>query len=64
MPQCTVGEAVIGDFCILASNSLVSIDVEVGAYSHVDCGGIVLKRTTIPEGTHVKSGEIFGKKIT
>lgn len=60
MPQCTVNESVIGDFCILASNSLISIDAKVGNFSRIDSGGIVLKGKTVPEATWVKSGEIFG----
>ncbi len=27
----------------MASNSLVNIDEKVGSFSHIDCGGIVLK---------------------
>lgn len=64
LPQSTVGDAEIGDFCILASNSLVNIDARLGAFSHVDCGGIVLKNTVVPEGTWVKSGEIYTKGKT
>lgn len=59
LPQSTVGDAEIGDFCILASNSLVNIDSKVGAFSHIDCGGIVLKNTRVPEGTWVKAGEVW-----
>ena len=62
LPQSTVNESVIGDFCILASNSLVNNDAQVGSFSHVDCGGIVLKGKKVPEGTWVKSGEIYGNK--
>lgn len=62
LPQSTVGEAVIGDFCILASNSLVNIDAKVGRFSHIDCGGIVLKNDKVPDGTWVKSGKIYRKK--
>ncbi len=62
LPQSTVNESEIGDFCILASNSLVNNDVKLGNFSHVDCGGIVLKGKKVPEGTWVKSGEIYGKK--
>lgn len=62
LPQSTVGDAEIGDFCILASNSLVSTDSVVCDYSHIDCGAIVMKNTRVPEGTWVKSGEIFSKK--
>lgn len=61
LPQSTVGDAQIGDFCILASNSLVNIDAKVGAFSHIDCGGIVLKNDKVPAGTWVKSGEIYKK---
>jgi len=62
LPQSTVNEPVIGDFCILASNSLVNNEVTLGDYSHVDCGGIVLKGKKVPEGTWIKSGEIYGNK--
>lgn len=61
LPQSTVGDAEIGDFSILASNSLVNTDSKLGAFSHIDCGGIVLKNARVPEGTWVKSGEIYGK---
>ena len=59
LPQVTVSEATIGDFCILASNSLVNGGAEVGAYSHVDCGGIVRKGRKVPKETHIKDGTIF-----
>lgn len=59
LPQSTIADAEVGDFCILASNSLVSIDAKLGAFSHVDCGGIVKKNAHVPEGTWVKSGEIY-----
>lgn len=61
LPQSTVGDAEIGDFCILASNSLVNIDSTLGAFSHIDCGGIVIKNSKVPEGTWVKSGEIYSR---
>lgn len=64
LPQSTVGDAEIGDFCILASNSLVNIDAKLGAYSHVDCGGIVLKNAKVPEETWVKSGKIYSRTKT
>lgn len=62
LPQSTVNESVIGDFCILASNSLINNEAKIGSFSHVDCGGIVLKGKRVPEGTWVKSGEIYGNK--
>ncbi len=61
LPNSTVNESVIGDYCILASNSLINNDSVVGNFSHIDCGGIVLKGKKLPEGTFVRSGEIFGK---
>ena len=62
LPQSTVNESVIGDFCILASNSLINNEARIGSFSHIDCGGIVLKGKKVPEGTWVKSGEIYGKR--
>lgn len=60
-PQSTVKDAVIGDFCILDNNTLVNNGVELGEYTRIDCGGIVLKGMQTPVGTWIKSGEIFGK---
>ncbi len=60
MPQSTVNESVIGDYCILASNSLISNGANIGSFSHIDCGSIVLKGKVLPEGTWVKSGTIIG----
>ena len=59
-PQCTVNKSVIGDFCILASNSLINNGAKIGNFSHIDCGAIVLKEKVVPDVTWVKSGEIFG----
>ena len=61
LAHCTVGEAKIGDFCILASNGLIGIDSNIGDYCHIDEGGVVPKKTRVPEKTWVKSGEIYGK---
>lgn len=58
MPQSTVGNAEIGDFCILASNSLVNYGCTIGAYCHIDCGGIILKGNTLKNGTTVESGKV------
>ena len=65
LPQSTVNESVIGDSVILASNSLVSNGANVGNFSRIDCGAIVLKDKKVPETKWVKSGDIFGssKKI-
>lgn len=62
LPQATVSEASIGDFCILSSNSLVNGAAVVGAFSHIESGGIVMKNRRVPEGTTVRSGEIYGLK--
>lgn len=59
LPNSTVGDAVIGDFSILASNSLVNSGSKVGSYCHIDCGGIVLKDTRVPDGTWVQSGNLY-----
>ena len=59
LPQARVGEAEIKDFCILSSNSLVNSDAVVGSFSHIDCGGIVLKGDCVPDDTQVKCGGIF-----
>ena len=59
LPQVTVSEATIGDYCILASNSLVNGGAVIGAFSHIDCGGIVLKDKKVPEETKVNAGVIF-----
>ena len=64
LPQCTVNESVIGDFCILASNALVNNGAKVGSFSHIDSGAIVLKEKNVPELTWVKSGEIYGSRET
>lgn len=58
LPQATVSEAKIGDFCILASNSLVNGGAEIGDFSHIDSAGIVTKGKKIPEETAVGVGEI------
>lgn len=60
LPQSTVCESEIGDFCILASNSLVNIDARLGDFTHIDCGGIILKAEKVPEGTTVQSGKVYG----
>lgn len=59
LPQATIGDAEVGEFCILASNSLVNSGSNLKGYVHVDCGGIVLKGQKVPEGIIVKSGEIY-----
>ncbi len=59
LPQVTVSEAVIGDFCILASNSLVNSGCVLGAYAHADCGAIVKKETSVPAGTMIDIGTIY-----
>lgn len=64
LAQARTGEAEIGEYCILASNSLVNSGAAVGAFSHINCGGIVLKGSMLPEGTVVGSGEVYREKRT
>lgn len=59
LPQATVSEAKIGDFCILAQNSLVHGGAEVGQYSHIDSAGIVTKGKKVPEATKVEIREVY-----
>ena len=59
LPQARVGEAEIGDCCILGSNSLVNSGAKVGNYSHVECGSIIMKGNKVPEAVTTRSGEIF-----
>lgn len=61
-PQATVGEAEIGDCCILASNSLVNRDAKLGGYVHIDCGGIVPSGNVVPEKEYVAIGQVQGVK--
>ncbi|MBO5239336.1 MAG: hypothetical protein J6B50_11280 [Lachnospiraceae bacterium] len=59
MPQSTVNNAEIGNFCILASNSLVNYGCTIGSYSHIDCGGIIQKGKKLPDGFMVGSRDVF-----
>lgn len=59
LAQATVDAAVIGENCIIASNALVSRGAVIADGVHVDCGGIVIKNSQVPERTTVGSGEIY-----
>jgi len=59
LPQATIGDAEVGEYCILASNSLVNSDSVVRDFVLIDCGGIVLKNSKVPEMTFIKSGGIY-----
>ncbi len=59
MPQSTISNAEIGDFCILSSNSLVNYGCVIGGYSHIGCGGIITKGKKTSVGMLVKDGGIF-----
>ena len=59
LPQATVNEAKIGDFCIWAQNSLVHSGAEAGNYSHIDSDGIVTKGKKVPEATKVEIREVY-----
>lgn len=60
LPQATIGDAEVGEHCILASNSLVNSNCDIRDFVHIDCGGIVLKDSKVSEMVFVKSGEIYG----
>lgn len=63
MPQATINAgAKIGDFCIIASNSLIGFNSAVEDYSHCDCASVVMKDCTVPMLTTVESGEIVKEK--
>ncbi len=59
MPQSTISNAEIGDFCILSSNSLVNYGCVIGGYSHIGCGGIITKGTKTPAGLWVNDGKVI-----
>lgn len=59
MPQATGNAgAKIGDFCIIASNTLIGFNATVENYAHCDCAYVGVKGCTVPELTTVESGEI------
>lgn len=59
MPQSTISNAEIGDFCILSSNSLVNYGCIIDSYSHIGCGGIITKGKKTPVGLRVRDGEVI-----
>lgn len=59
MAQATVNASSVGKMCIIASNALVSYGATIEDYSHIDCGGIVMKDAKVPQMTLVGSGEIY-----
>ena len=59
MPRATISNAEIGDFCILASNSLVNYGCKTGECSRIDSSGIVSKGYSLPKETLVKIGEVI-----
>lgn len=64
MPQATVSaEARIGDFCIIAGNSMIGFNATVGDCSHCDCACVVMNGCTVPAMTTVDSGEIVKKQL-
>ncbi len=63
MPQATINAgAKIGDFCIIASNSLIGFNATVESYVHCDCASVVMKDCTVPTLMTVESGEIVKEK--
>ena len=59
LPMARVGEAKIGDFTIIASNSLVSSSSIIKNFCQIDSGAIVKKNVIVNEGIWVRSGEIY-----
>lgn len=59
LAQATVGAATIGQFCILAQNSIVNSSARLFDYSHVDTGGIVAKCAVLEECGTVRTGEVL-----
>ena len=65
MPQATINAgAKIGNFCIIASNSLIGFNVTVESYAHCDCASVVMKDCTVSALMTVESGEIVKEKQT
>lgn len=60
-PHCTINDSDIGDYAIVDTNTVINSGSKLNPYTRVDCGGIVLKGITTPEGTWIKSGETYGK---
>ena len=64
MPQVTINAgAKIGDFCIIASNSLIGFNATVESYAHCDCASVVMKDCTVSTLMTVESGEIIKQKV-
>lgn len=60
MAQATVNSgAFIGESCIIAPNSMIGFDCNVGSFSHIDCGGIVMKGVQVPEMSVIESGSVY-----
>lgn len=64
MPQATVNAgAKIGDFCIIAGNSLIGFNATVESYAHCDCASVVMRDCTVSTLMTVESGEIVKDTI-
>lgn len=61
MSQANIGAAEIGSGCILAPGCNISSDVVINEYSRVDTAGVVPKGSMLPNGTWVRSGEVYNK---
>ena len=59
LPMARVGEATIGNFCIIASNGVINTGAVVRDLCHVDCAAIVKKEARVPKETWIRSGEIY-----
>lgn len=63
MPQATLNTgAVVGDFCIVASNTLIGFNATVEDYAHCDCASVVMKDCTVHALETIESGEIVKEK--
>ncbi|MCR5339528.1 MAG: hypothetical protein K6E75_13330 [Lachnospiraceae bacterium] len=62
MPQTNLGAVNVKSFCIVAAGCTIGSDVELSDYTRVDSGAIVPKSEYVPEGTWIRSGEIYQSK--
>lgn len=62
MSGATVGEAEIEDYALLEGNSFVGRDAVLKKFARLDVGAMVPKGYSVPEGTWLKNGEVFGKR--
>ena len=59
--QGNVGAARVGNFCLVQANGTVNAECDLGDFCRLDNNSVVLKGETVPDGTWVKPGVIFGE---